>query len=49
MFSCSTKQGFGRWLKFIAWMQKDLINGWWTDLPPKDNNLTINLNTGEVF
>jgi 3',5'-cyclic AMP phosphodiesterase CpdA len=43
------KKGFGKWLKFIAWMQKDLINGWWTDLPPKDNNLTINLNTGDVF
>lgn len=43
------KDSFGLWLKFIAWMQKDLINGWWTDLPPKDNNLTINLNTGEVF
>ena len=43
------KEGFGKWLTFIAWMQKDLINGWWTDLPPKDNNLTINLNTGDVF
>ncbi len=43
------KEGFGLWLKFIAWMQKDLINGWWTDLPPKDNFLTINLDTGDVF
>jgi len=42
------KEGFGLWLTFIAWMQKDLINGWWTDLPPKDNNLTLNLATGEV-
>ena len=43
------KEGFGWWLTFIAWMQKDLINGWWTDLPPKDNDLVINLKTGEVF
>ncbi len=43
------KKGFGKWLTFIAWLQKDLINGWWTDLPPKDNNLTIHLNTGDVF
>lgn len=43
------KQGFGLWLKFVLWMQKDLINGWWTDLPPKDNNLNINLDTGEYY
>ncbi len=42
------KEGFGLWLTFIAWMQKDLINGWWTDLPPKDNNLIIDLFTGKV-
>ncbi len=41
-------EGFGVWLRFIAWMQKDLINGWWTDLPPQDNNLTIDLATGKV-
>jgi 3',5'-cyclic AMP phosphodiesterase CpdA len=39
-------EGFGVWLSFIAWIQKDLINGWWTDLPPKDNQLTIDLKTG---
>ncbi len=43
------RQGFGWWLKFIAWMQEDLIDGWWTDLPPKDNHLTIDLHTGDVF
>ncbi len=43
-----SKEGFGLWLTFIAWMQKDLINGWWTDLPPEDNNLTIDLVTGKV-
>lgn len=42
------KEGFGLWLRFIAWMQKDLIDGWWTDLPPKDNNLTIDLVTGKA-
>ncbi|MDD9301195.1 MAG: metallophosphoesterase [Desulfobacter sp.] len=39
---------FGLWLKFIAWMQKDLIHGWWFDLPPQDNNLVIHLDTGKV-
>jgi len=29
-------------------MQKDLIHGWWTDLPPEDNNLVIHLDTGKV-
>ncbi|WDP92447.1 MAG: metallophosphoesterase [Desulfobacter sp.] len=42
------KEGFGLWLKFIAWMQEDLIHGWWTDLPPADNNLVIHLGTGKV-
>jgi hypothetical protein len=42
------KEGFGLWLTFIAWMQKDLINGWWTDLGTKDNDLTIDLATGKV-
>lgn len=35
--------GFGPWLRFIAWLQEDLIKGWYTDLPPADNNLTIQL------
>ena len=42
------EEGFGLWLQIVAWMQKDLVNGWWTDLPPKDNDLTIDLVTGEV-
>ncbi len=41
-------KGFGVWLRFVAWMQEDLLEGWWTDLPPGDNNLTINLATGQV-
>ena len=42
------EEKFGLWLTFIAWMQEDLINGWWTDLAPKDNDLTIDLATGKV-
>lgn len=41
-------QGFGIWLNFIAWTQEDLIEGWWTDLAPQDNDLVIDLNTGRV-
>lgn len=43
------KEGFGWWLTFVAWMQEDLINGWWTDLPPADNDIVIDLTTGAVF
>jgi 3',5'-cyclic AMP phosphodiesterase CpdA len=43
------KDGFGWWLQIVAWVQKDLINGWWTDLLPQDNRLNIDLNTGEYF
>ena len=39
---------FGLWLKFISWMQEDLIHGWWSDLPPADNHLEIRLDTGDV-
>jgi len=39
---------FGYWLKFVAWMQEDLIDGWWTDLAPRDNDLVIDLATGRV-
>ena len=40
--------GFGYWLKFVAWLQEDLIDGWWTDLEPRDNDLIIDLATGRV-
>ncbi len=43
------KEGFGLWLKAVAWYQKDLIHGWRTDLPPADNTLTIDLHTGDSF
>jgi 3',5'-cyclic AMP phosphodiesterase CpdA len=39
---------FGLWLKFIAWYQEDLLEGWYTDLAPRDNELTIDLDTGKV-
>ncbi len=39
---------FSTWLKFVSWMQEDLIYGWWSDLPPEDRDLTIDLATGEV-
>ncbi len=39
---------FGYWLKFVAWMQEDLVDGWWTDLAPRDNDLIIDLATGRV-
>ncbi len=41
-------KGFTPWLRFIAWMQEDLIHGWWSDLPPADNNIVIHLDTGKV-
>jgi len=40
--------GFNPWLKFVSWMQEDLIYGWWSDLPPEDRDLTIDLVTGDV-
>lgn len=43
------REGFGWWLKIVTWMQEDLINGWWTDLPPADNDIVIDLKTGAVF
>lgn len=41
-------QDFGPWLNIVAWVQKDLLEGWYTDLPPADNHLTIDLATGAV-
>lgn len=40
--------GFGPWLRLVSWTREDLIHGWWTDLPPRDNNLVLRLDTGEV-
>ncbi|MCP3942574.1 MAG: hypothetical protein GY710_13955 [Desulfobacteraceae bacterium] len=41
-------EGFGLWLKFVSWIQKDLVRGWYTDLAPPDNNIIINLGNGRV-
>lgn len=43
------KDGLGLWGKFVMFMQEDLIYGWYTDLPPADNNLVVDLSTGEYF
>lgn len=37
------KSGLSLWGRFVLWMQADLIEGWYTDLPPADNRLTIDL------
>ena len=39
-------KGTGLMGRLVVWSQKDLVEGWWTDLPPPDNRLTINLGTG---
>ncbi len=33
----------GPWGQFIMFMRKKLLKAWYTDLPPADNNLTIDL------
>ena len=38
--------GCGLWARFVMKMQFDLIDGWYTDLAPADNRLTIDLATG---
>ena len=40
--------GFRPWLRIIAWMQEALIEGWQTDFSPRDNEVIIHLDTGEV-
>jgi len=39
---------FGMWLKVVSWVQKDLLEDWWTNLAPKDNHIVINIETGAV-
>ncbi|HBD96282.1 MAG: hypothetical protein A2015_13785 [Spirochaetes bacterium GWF1_31_7] len=41
--------GLSLWSKIVTFTQKDLIYGWWTDLPPNDNNIVIDLKTGAVI
>ena len=35
--------GCNPWTRLVVMLQRDLIEGWYTDLPPADNQLTINL------
>lgn len=39
--------GAGLWAKLVVWVQRGLINGLWNDLEPPDNNVDIDLLTGE--
>ncbi len=43
------KTGVGFMGRLVLFLKEDLLNGWYTDLPPADNEITINLNTGEVI
>ncbi len=38
--------GCGWWTRLVVKFQRDLIEGWYTDLPPADNHLTIDLAPG---
>jgi 3',5'-cyclic AMP phosphodiesterase CpdA len=39
--------GVGLWTKLLVWLQRRLVNGLWNDLMPPDNNVDLNLSTGE--
>jgi 3',5'-cyclic AMP phosphodiesterase CpdA len=41
------KTGLGLWGRMVLGIQGDLIEGWYTDLPPADNQITIDLSNGE--
>jgi len=41
-------EGLGLWGKFICSVKKDLIQGWYNDLEPSDNQITIDLKSGSV-
>lgn len=34
--------------KVVGWLRQGLVYGWWTDLPPADNELVIDLRTGKI-
>ncbi|MCF8112174.1 MAG: metallophosphoesterase [Desulfobacteraceae bacterium] len=38
-----TTSGTGLMGRIVAFSQRDLVEGWWTDLAPQDNRLTIDL------
>ena len=37
--------GVGLWGRILLNFQKDLVEGWYNDLPPHDNFITIDLNS----
>lgn len=39
--------GTGLWAKLVVWVQRGLINGLWNDLEPADNDIDIDLSTGD--
>lgn len=39
--------GAGLWAKLIVWLQRGLIKGLWNDPVPPDNNVDIDLRTGD--
>lgn len=41
--------GTSLWTKLIVWFQRGLIKGFWHDLEPPDNELIIDLGTGEWY
>jgi len=41
-------KGSGIMARIVAWNRRPLIEGLWHDLEPADNNLTIDLSSGEV-
>jgi 3',5'-cyclic AMP phosphodiesterase CpdA len=43
-----TTKGVSLWGKIIISMKKKLLDGWQHDLPPADNELTVDLRTGKV-
>ena len=42
-------EGLGLWGKFIYSVRGDLIKGWYSDLKPPDNQITIDLRSGSVL
>ncbi|MFW5908852.1 MAG: metallophosphoesterase family protein [Desulfosalsimonas sp.] len=38
-----TTKGTGLMGRVVVFFQKDLVQGWWTDLPPEDNRLAIDI------
>mgnify|MGYP001361097753 CR=1 FL=1 len=40
------KEGLKFWSKIVIGVQKDLINGWWHDIAPRDNEIVIDMKTG---